>query len=252
MAESPSKEMDDYWNEFKTIEQSEDQSYEDELSKTPDEGEIEAAWLQTAGYGFLVNKFQDGRDLSDDELETITHSLTRAQAEAVQRRVNILSTTLRRRNKVNKTHVRDIFPGQTGEQAQPVSPSCLDMPDPSPLSVSPTSPAKFPSRQDQITQAFLRKGGYSMTGDSNEFTEGVDGGIQTLGIHPHRRGSSKTSNDDHISRLPSVSDIEISLDFHLEEAEMCATLLNICIALTQASTSFLHRTPKTFELQQQV
>ena len=60
----------------------------------------------------------DGRDLSDDELETITHSLTRAQAEAVQRRVNILSTTLRRRNKVNKTHVRDIFPGQTGEQAQ--------------------------------------------------------------------------------------------------------------------------------------
>ena len=44
-------------------------------------------------------------------------------------------------------------------------------------------------------------------------------GIQTLGIHPHRRGSSKAVSGEHISRLPSVSDIEISLDFHLEEAE---------------------------------
>ena len=36
MAGSPSKEMEDYWNEFKTIEQSDAHSDEDELSKTPD------------------------------------------------------------------------------------------------------------------------------------------------------------------------------------------------------------------------
>ncbi|GFS18191.1 rho GTPase-activating protein 18 [Elysia marginata] len=91
---------------------------------------------------------------------------------------------------------------------QPLSCSGLDMPDYSPLSLSPSSP-----------KAFLRKGGYSMTGDSNQFTETVDGGITTLGIHPHRRSSSKSTSDDHLSRLPSVSDIEISLDFHLEEAD---------------------------------
>ncbi|GFO49840.1 rho GTPase-activating protein 18, partial [Plakobranchus ocellatus] len=212
MAASPNKEMEDYWNEFKTIERPDVESDEDELSKTPDEGEIEAAWLETAGYGFLVNKFQDGRDLSDGELETITHSLTRAQAEAVQKRVNKLSTTIRGRNKANKTHIRDIFPEQS---TQPLSTSSQKDADLSPLSVSPISGFKFPSRQDQITQAFQRKGGYAMTGDSNQFTEGVDGGVQTLGIHPHRQGSRK----EHVSRLPSVSDIEISLDFHLEETE---------------------------------
>ncbi|XP_012941306.1 E3 ubiquitin-protein ligase SMURF2 [Aplysia californica] len=114
MAASPSRELEEYWNEFHTIEQqhADTHSDEDELSKTPDEGEMEAAWLARAGYGFVVNKFQDGKDLSDGELDTLTHSLTRAQAEAVRKRINVLSTTMRRKNRVHKVHVKDIFPTQ--------------------------------------------------------------------------------------------------------------------------------------------
>ena len=61
----------------------------------------------------------DGRDLSDDELEALTSTLTRRQAEAVKRRINTLSTTMRKKRGATKMHVKDIFP--TPDNSSPVS-----------------------------------------------------------------------------------------------------------------------------------
>ncbi|BFZ11140.1 hypothetical protein BsWGS_14179 [Bradybaena similaris] len=107
---SHSKELEDYWNEFKIIEQANIHSYEDEIFKAPDDGELEADWLGAAGFQSLVSKFQDGKDLSEDELDSLTDTLTQAQAETVRKRINALSTTMRKKNKGNKIHVKDIFP----------------------------------------------------------------------------------------------------------------------------------------------
>ena len=67
----------------------------------------------------------DGRDVSDDELDALTSSLTQHQAEAVKRRVNTLSTTMRKKKGANKMHVKDIFP--TPDNSSPVcsTPLCL-------------------------------------------------------------------------------------------------------------------------------
>lgn len=51
----------------------------------------------------------DGRDLSDDELEGLTSTLTRPQAEAVRKRIDYLSTTMRKKRAMSKLHVKDIF-----------------------------------------------------------------------------------------------------------------------------------------------
>ena len=60
----------------------------------------------------------DGRDVSDDELEALTSSLTLHQAEAVKRRIDTLSTTMRKKKGANKMHVKDIFP--TPDNSSPV------------------------------------------------------------------------------------------------------------------------------------
>ena len=70
----------------------------------------------------------DGRDVSDDELEALTSSLTQHQAEAVKRRVNTLSTTMRKKKGAGKMHVKDIFP--TPDNSSPVcsTPLCVFYP----------------------------------------------------------------------------------------------------------------------------
>ena len=73
---------------------------------------VRLVWWQCVVY------ILDGRDVSDDELDALTSSLTRHQAEAVKRRVNTLSTTMRKKKGANKMHVKDIFP--TPDNSSPV------------------------------------------------------------------------------------------------------------------------------------
>ncbi|CAL1540767.1 unnamed protein product, partial [Lymnaea stagnalis] len=150
----------------------------------------------------------DGQDLSDGDLETITSSLTRAQAEAVKKRINIVTTTLRRKDKGNKVHVRDIFSQQDGlHQDRPVYAETL------PRSSQGRHATKSP---DQRSPAFLHKGGYSMSGHSNEITD-IEAGIATLGVHPRTKSINRST--DQFANLSPVSDMEISLDFNPEEVE---------------------------------
>ena len=66
----------------------------------------------------IISSPSDGRDLSDDELEVLTSTLTHHQAEAVIRRVDTLSTTMRKKKGAGKMHVKDIFP--TPDNSSPV------------------------------------------------------------------------------------------------------------------------------------
>ncbi|XP_038655729.1 rho GTPase-activating protein 18 isoform X2 [Scyliorhinus canicula] len=100
--------MDDYWSEVKHIQttQENDQEEQEEVAvKVPDEGEVEAEWLKDAGLSGLV---------SGDTQESITllSTLTRTQAEAVQRRVETFTMTMRKKNKQQFPDVRDIFSPQ--------------------------------------------------------------------------------------------------------------------------------------------
>lgn len=53
--------------------------------------------------------YTDGRDLTEDEIEALTITLTASQAAVVKRRVDTLKSTVRKKQKSNKTDVRDIF-----------------------------------------------------------------------------------------------------------------------------------------------
>lgn len=76
----------------------------------PAEGEHEEAWLTEAG---LANLFQESvaedSDASEDS-KVMLSTLTRTQAAAVEKRVELLKQTLRKRNKqYHAPDVREIF-----------------------------------------------------------------------------------------------------------------------------------------------
>ncbi|KAK7489373.1 hypothetical protein BaRGS_00019317 [Batillaria attramentaria] len=214
---SSGKSLDEYWQEFAEIEQNKSEEDEDEeQSKTPDEGEVEAQWLTDAGYGFIVSKFSDGRDLSDDELEALTSSLTRHQAEAVKKRVDTLSSTMRKKKGANKMHVKDIFP--TPASPEPPSPS------------SPTSPSVFPSGADntpawQRPPGFLgrNRGGYSLENAVPEPPRSMEQAVEALSFKERgtfvRPAARRTTSNRSMGPLPVISDSDISVDFHLEEKD---------------------------------
>ncbi|KAK0066094.1 rho GTPase-activating protein 18-like isoform X1 [Biomphalaria pfeifferi] len=211
MAVSSHKGMDDYWNEFQTIEQSDSHSDEDELSKTPDEGEIEEAWLKRAGYSHVISQFKEGGDISEADLDLMTSSLTHAQREAVRKRINILTTTMRKKDKVTKIHVKDIFAAPKDVHVHTSHANTLPQAYTTPKRNTTKSPDQRPS------SPFSHKGGYSMAGGTNEITSYVDAGVATLGIH-HRTKSKNEAN--HLYNFSDTSDdMEIHLDFTTEELE---------------------------------
>uniref|UniRef100_A0A8C8SIN4 Rho GTPase-activating protein 18 n=1 Tax=Pelusios castaneus TaxID=367368 RepID=A0A8C8SIN4_9SAUR len=104
--------FDDYWKELEDIhETSKNNQREQEVVvvKEPDEGELEEEWLKEAG---LSNLFAE----SADSLESMVFlsTLTRTQAAAVQKRVETVSQTMRKKNKQYQVpDVRDIFRQQS-------------------------------------------------------------------------------------------------------------------------------------------
>ncbi|XP_033091400.1 rho GTPase-activating protein 18 isoform X2 [Trachypithecus francoisi] len=104
--------MEDYWIELENIKKSSENRQEDQevvVVKEPDEGELEEEWLKEAG---LSNLF--GESAGDpQESMVFLSTLTRTQAAAVQKRVETVSQTLRKKNKQYQIpDVRDIFAQQ--------------------------------------------------------------------------------------------------------------------------------------------
>ncbi|XP_066229364.1 rho GTPase-activating protein 18 isoform X2 [Saccopteryx leptura] len=104
--------MEDYFTELENIKKSSENRQDQELVvvKEPDEGELEEEWLKEAG---LSNLF--GESAGDpQESMVFLATLTRTQAAAVQKRVETVSQTLRKKNKQHHIpDVRDIFVQQT-------------------------------------------------------------------------------------------------------------------------------------------
>ncbi|XP_066104137.1 rho GTPase-activating protein 18 isoform X2 [Saccopteryx bilineata] len=104
--------MEDYFIELENIKKSSENRQDQELVvvKEPDEGELEEEWLKEAG---LSNLF--GESAGDpQESMVFLATLTRTQAAAVQKRVETVSQTLRKKNKQHHIpDVRDIFVQQT-------------------------------------------------------------------------------------------------------------------------------------------
>ncbi|KAJ0068946.1 hypothetical protein NL108_015212, partial [Boleophthalmus pectinirostris] len=70
-------------------------------------GEQEEQWLADAGLSTLIS--EDGEDFEEVDKAALLSTLTRTQAEAVQRRIESYTLSLRKRNKPPPRDVRDIF-----------------------------------------------------------------------------------------------------------------------------------------------
>ncbi|OBS78105.1 hypothetical protein A6R68_19506, partial [Neotoma lepida] len=107
--------MEDYWTELENIKKSNEnrQGQEAVVVKEPDEGELEEEWLKEAG---LSNLFGESADDPQESMAFLA-TLTRTQAAAVQKRVETVSQTLRKKNKQHHIpDVRDIFAQQREAQ----------------------------------------------------------------------------------------------------------------------------------------
>ncbi|XP_007897440.2 rho GTPase-activating protein 18 [Callorhinchus milii] len=97
--------MDYYWNEVDQIHESQGNGQVEQgemVIKDPDEEETEAEWLKEAGLSGLVNG-------DTQESIALLATLTRTQAQAVQRRVETFTMIMRKKNKQHFPDVRDIF-----------------------------------------------------------------------------------------------------------------------------------------------
>ncbi|XP_073673021.1 rho GTPase-activating protein 18-like [Garra rufa] len=108
--------MVDYYKEVEIIQRSGDtETQEDVQLKVADEGEQEEAWLMEAGLGTL---FDESASDGEDSIVLLS-TLTRTQAAAVERRVETLKQTLRKRNKPYAVpDVREIFKPSPDSQSK--------------------------------------------------------------------------------------------------------------------------------------
>ncbi|XP_036623889.1 rho GTPase-activating protein 18 [Trichosurus vulpecula] len=111
--------FEDYWTELENIKKSRENRHEEQeevVVKEPDEGELEEEWLKEAG---LSNLFGDCAGDSQESMIFLS-TLTRTQSAAVQKRVETVSQTMRKKNKQHQIpDVRDIF-AQQGESTEKV------------------------------------------------------------------------------------------------------------------------------------
>ncbi|KAJ7341925.1 hypothetical protein JRQ81_007922, partial [Phrynocephalus forsythii] len=112
--------MDDYWKELENINETRGNNHEEQevvVVKEPDEGELEEEWLKEAG---LSNLFGEASGDSQESVVVLA-TLTRTQAAAVQKRVETVTQTMRKKNKQYQVpDVREIFKQQnesTGKES---------------------------------------------------------------------------------------------------------------------------------------
>ncbi|NWI60794.1 RHG18 protein, partial [Calyptomena viridis] len=101
--------MDDYWKELENIHETRGNNHEEGLAlvvKEPDEGELEEEWLKEAG---LSNLFGESSGDSQESMVFLS-TLTRTQKAAVEKRIETVTQTMRKKNKQHQIpDVRDIF-----------------------------------------------------------------------------------------------------------------------------------------------
>ncbi|NXG41120.1 RHG18 protein, partial [Psilopogon haemacephalus] len=99
--------MDAYWKELENIHETRGNNHEERVVvKEPDEGELEEEWLKEAG---LSNLFAESCGESQDSVVLLS-TLTRTQRAAVEKRVETVTQTMRKKNKQHHIpDVRDIF-----------------------------------------------------------------------------------------------------------------------------------------------
>ncbi|KAL3887750.1 hypothetical protein ACJMK2_000143 [Sinanodonta woodiana] len=211
-----SSELTDFWTECHDIERNKtaETGEEEELSKTPDEGELEANFLQEAGFGNLAEKFKDGTELSEEEVQTLTATLPSQHAAVIKRRVDTLNATLRKKQKQNKTDVRDIFP-DLSEKKLGTSPTGQEF-------VHPEWAQHHNPSRAKTRSPFLKRGGYAMKGIMSENLEIREDGVEMISVQP--KGTFNRSLSDQADRYSKgaelsspVSDTDINFDFNLKE-----------------------------------
>lgn len=134
METDASQDFEDYWNEYKIIQETRQlDSFLDEEcppvgggggggGSGPDEltggsvpdGAVEADWLSSAGLSFLAESYENGCEVLDSELEPAIRHLSTRQADAVRLRVRSLNHTVRQRGRQlkarhKKPDIRDVF-----------------------------------------------------------------------------------------------------------------------------------------------
>ncbi|XP_069547102.1 rho GTPase-activating protein 40 isoform X1 [Brachyistius frenatus] len=128
--------LDSFWSEVETIRQGSgdtdlDGSRRD--SRQSEEGEQEEQWLADAGLSTLISE-----DSEDVDKAVLLSTLTRTQAEAVQRRLDSYTLTLRKRNKPPPRDVREIFHAPIARTLLPESQHSEDLAQNSMASVAKT------------------------------------------------------------------------------------------------------------------
>uniref|UniRef100_A0A663M125 Rho GTPase-activating protein 18 n=1 Tax=Athene cunicularia TaxID=194338 RepID=A0A663M125_ATHCN len=115
--------LDDYWKELENIHETRGNNHEERVAlvvKEPDEGELEEEWLKEAG---LSDLFGESSGNSQESVVFLS-TLTRTQKAAVEKRVETVTQTMRKKNKQHQIpDVRDIFRLQNDSKGK-VS-SCL-------------------------------------------------------------------------------------------------------------------------------
>ncbi|XP_067904487.1 rho GTPase-activating protein 18-like isoform X2 [Heterodontus francisci] len=115
--------MDDFWTEVENIKESRGTEPDENMDvKIPDDGEVEADWLQDAGLSTLI---KDGSRNDDDMV--LLSTLTRTQSAAVQRRVDSYTLSMRIKSKQPVRDVRDIFAGPKFSSTQDTKSSVIDI-----------------------------------------------------------------------------------------------------------------------------
>lgn len=116
-----SLDMDLLWKEVESIGEADAGTHEEVQLKVADEGEHEEAWLTEAGLATLFQESELDPDASEDS-KAMLSTLTRAQAAAVEKRLELLKQTMRKRNKPSHVpDVREIFkppPGYSGDSEE--------------------------------------------------------------------------------------------------------------------------------------
>ncbi|XP_054880532.1 rho GTPase-activating protein 40 isoform X2 [Poeciliopsis prolifica] len=148
--------LESFWSEVETIRQGCGEADLDPTrrdSRQSEEGEQEEQWLADAGLSTLISE-----DSEDVDKAVLLSTLTRTQAEAVQRRLDSYTLSRRKKNKLPPRDVRDIFSSPIAQALLPESQNSKDLPQKSmasvakmPFSVTPEHQRAAPKEEFLIT-----------------------------------------------------------------------------------------------------
>ncbi|GIX91309.1 rho GTPase-activating protein 28 [Caerostris darwini] len=103
--------LEDYWKEFNSFDEGgQGEEDEEDISKTPDEGEAEEEWLREAGFENLVDSEMTEQDEAEF-YEDIMATLTARQIAVVKKRLDTVQMSKKRRvpRSRQRADVRELF-----------------------------------------------------------------------------------------------------------------------------------------------